>query len=671
MNWSLIAMMLLVFMITLIVATTAIFFIRHWANRPSRGSLLSENNEGVFFKRYMPAQPQALEHQGKKRSPINLRKSAQHILSLAVALSILGLLGTATYVNRDKLASQIDLNEQDLTALKQQKYHWEQNDSQPLPELAIYINQLREQKQGLVLISPLFHEEWPAHTGNFTQQARKHWETFAKKHDLIVKHCEWSKITKCRKDHENWINILLPGLWDRTGTQKLLQQGAKIIAYGPPLQTYIEKNIPFEFYGLTFEHGNNSGNADLSLVGDKELTLGFDAGMIIELQSAFPHYQANSDSPQGVSINRRHLAGGNSHTRLFAKSFSSANEKTSLPSMEVSDFHNKGRLIWMDFSPNDDAHENLTPYYLHSLLASLFRYLEGEPYSAWANWPDGKSFAALLEEDTEDQFANARHVAEYFKDKNYPITWYALSNEAQNNRDLSRFLAETGEIACHGDNHMDFPIQSLSLQHYRIARCRKVMEELTGQTVVSFRPPREEYNTDTLHAMANNGIRQFIAEVSGNRFTPTIYSHEKDAMALISIPRMNSDDYLLWDELELSDKESTMQLKQEMDWIKNIGGIFMFSFHSQYMNDQKHLQTVKDLADHIHNNQAFFATTSDIADWWRLRTQLQQNITPDNALIHKFNPVLLSVDSAGQLQQQIITTSTDISMIKQRKNHEP
>lgn len=650
MNWSLIAMLLLVFMITLIVATTAIFFIRHWGNRAPANASNTESKEGVFFTRYLPAQPQAIEHQAKTRRPRNFRKSAQHLLSLFVVLGILGLLSTATYMNRDKLASPIDLNEQDLAALPAQKYRWEQKDSQPLPKLNEYITQFSDQNRGLLLINSSFESAWPATTGNLTKQARTHWEAFAEQHDLPVKHCDWLQITACRKQHETWINILLPGLWDRAGTEKLLNQGAKIIAYGPPLQTYIEKNIPFEFYGLTFEHGNSFGNTELSLVGDRELTLGFDAGMILGVQPAFNHYQANADSPQGISINESRLAGGNSYTRLFAKAFS-----------------NKGRLVWMDFSPNADDHENLTPYYLHSLLASLFRYLEGEPYSAWANWPDGKSFAALLEEDTEDQFANARSVAEYFKKKNYPITWYALSNEAQENRELTRFLAETGEIACHGDNHMDFPRQSLKLQNYRIARCRKVMQELTGQSVVSFRPPREEHNADTLHAMASNGIRQFIAEVSGDRFTPVIYSQDKDEMALVSIPRMNSDDYLIWDELNLSDKESIAQLTQEMDWIKSVGGIFMFSFHSQYMNDSKHLQTVKDLADHIHNNQAFFATTIDIADWWRLRTQLQQNKTPDNALINRFHPVLLSVNSAGQLQQQIIMTSTDISMIKTKE----
>lgn len=313
----------------------------------------------------------------------------------------------------------------------------------------------------------------------------------------------------------------------------------------------------------------------------------------------------------------------------------------------------------MDFAPIGDEHPHVTPYYLHSLLAAVFRYMDGEPYSAWANWPEAKPFAALLEEDTEDRYENARHVAEYFKQKQYPITWYALSDEAQKNRKLTRLLATTGEIACHGDNHMDFTLQDRATQHQRIARCRKVMQELTGQPVVSFRPPREDHNIDTFHAMANTGIRQFIAEVSGDRFTPIAYGHPDDELALISIPRMNSDDYLLWDELKLADKASSLQLKQEMEWIKNIGGLFMFSFHSQYMNNHKHLQTVKDLADHIHQSGAFFATTRDIAEWWRFRMQLQKYGAHNKALFKKFRPVLLRVNTAGKLQQQTTVTSTD------------
>ena len=130
---------------------------------------------------------------------------------------------------------------------------------------------------------------------------------------------------------------------------------------------------------------------------------------------------------------------------------------------------------------------------------------------------------------------------------------------------------------------------------------------------------------------------------------------------------MNADDYLLWNDLKLSDKDSIEQLKQEMHWIKDIGGLFIFSFHTQYMDEQGHLQTVKDLADYIHDNKAFFATASNIADWWRIRIDLQQGKNLKQDTINKFRPVLLNVDKNGKLSREIMITSRDIALTIQKE----
>lgn len=650
MNWSLIGMLVLVLLIVIVIAATTVFFIRHWANRPPDG-VAQLPNEGHFFVRHTPDTSPPIEHQPARFSSARLRKYTQYFLSLAVVLGIISLLGAATYYNRDKLAAPIDLTEQDLGELQTTQYQWRQTTTQQLPELAVYTEKLRANKQGLLLIKTPVPKKWSAHAANYSEQALAQWSFFAEQHQLAIEECSWSKLSECRTGKEDWINVLLPGLWDEAGITKLMAD-SKLIAYGPPLQIYQEKAQPFRIGALSFTHQLTASEIHLTLVADRELTLGFDAGMLIEATPAFKHFRADSPHPQGISINDAHLAGGASSTRLFAKASGT-----------------RGRFVWIDISPNESDYEGVTTYYHNSVLASVFRFLEGKPYSAWSNWPQGKTFAALLEEDTEDEYENAYHVATYFKEKNYPITWYALSNEAQEHRSLTRLLAETGEIACHGDNHMDFTLQDLDMQQRRLARCRKVMSELTGQTVVSFRPPREEHNTDTYHAMANNGIRHFIAEVSGDRFTPIIYGHEQDEFALVSIPRMNSDDYLLWDELKLSDAESIAQLKQEVDWIKKIGGLFMFSFHSQYMDSNQHLQTVKDLADYIHSNDAFFTTTNEIAEWWRFRTRLShRQLTDDDALIQlieRFQPVLLSVNEDGALQHKIISASPEnIDLLK-------
>ncbi|MEZ5449451.1 MAG: polysaccharide deacetylase family protein [Thiolinea sp.] len=650
MNWSLLGMLLLVVLITLIVGITILFFIRHWANRSFGHDSNLTANEGQYFVRYLPPGLQLLDPE-PVRPRRSLRKPTQYVLSTLFAVGLLGLLGAATYVNRDKLAAPIDLTEQELAALTISSYRWESKDFQKLPQLNDYLEQMRADKTGLLLVDSASLEAWPKQTGNLAEQAIQHWESFADRYHLAFDSCAWEKLADCRADKKDWIIVMLPGLWDQGGLHALLDEQARIIAYGPPQQIFMDKRQSFTLAGLQFEYGLTPDSPDLALRGDQELTLGFDAGMIIHAQPAFANYQAHSDHPQAVAINEEHLAGGRQDTRLFAHAAAT-----------------RGRLVWMDFSPDEATHDDLTRYYFNSVLAGIFRFLDGKPYSGWANWPQGKQFAALLEEDSEDDYTNAERIAGYFQGKNYPITWYALSNEAQEHRALTRMMRDVGEIACHGDNHMDFPRQDLRTQHIRIARCRKVMEQLTGQTVTAFRPPREAHNADTLSAMTNNGITHFIAKVSGNRFTPAVYGHDGNDTALISIPRMNADDYLLWDQLKLSDAESIDQLQQEMNWIRQIGGLFMFSFHTQYMDDHKHLNTVIKLADAIHTQQAFFATSSDIANWWRLRIQLQGGGTPEPQLLEKFRPVRLQVNANGQLQQTPVHSITDITWLNKKRN---
>lgn len=651
MNWSLIAMIALTLMIIGIVAITIIFFIRHWANRTGNKNIVQLENEGTYFVRLPPSnadnpqvrtQPQPIVHK-------DYRKAIQYVLSITFALGLTLLLGATTYMNRDNLIAKIELSEQELAAMAFQQHEWSQQESQQLPDLPHYLNKFKAQDKGLMLIHTTESEKWPARSINPFLQGRQHWLTFAKQHQLDTRICAWNELDECSKHRENWLYILLPGRWDADAISQFVDSGRQLLAYGPPQQVFSEKDKMFKLSGLTFKSSLALDQTGLVLQGDRELTLGFDAGMVINAQPGFKHFQADSPHPQATAINHKRVAEEKIATRLYAEAFK-----------------NRGRLVWMDFSPNSKDHEAVIPYYLDTVVASIFRYMEGTVYNAWSTWPEGKKFAALIEQDTGDQYRNAEPVAAYFREKNYPITWFVLSNNAMKNRELTEQLAASGEIACHGDNHLAFTHHSLEIQQQRIARCIKVVKALTGKQVTAFRPPQEAHNQNTLDAMYNNGIRHFIAETAKDRFTPLVYSHPDDDTALISLPRMSINDYALWGEADTPNDIAIHQLRQETDWVKQIGGLFNFSFRTQYIGDKDHLQTIKDLADYVHENEAYFATAGDIAQWWRLRVDLMRAEQPSITTLEKYQPVLLSVDAQGKLQRKTVTTTADISLIQQR-----
>ena len=651
MNWHLVGILFLVLVITLIISATVVLYIRHWAGREAASNAQQPAHEGHYFIRYLPPGLQPTEHmvyQGQPQARRNSRLSRlflQRLFSSLLVLGLTGALASATYLNRDKLASPIDLTEQELKAISISSHRWKTQETQALPVLQQQL--LYFKARGLVLVSDKDTTPWPQSGQRVIQMAERQWHTFAEKHQLKTVSCSWSELVKCRQQHPDWLYVILPGHWYKDSMNELLTAGSKVLLYGPPRQIFAEETAAYEIEGLSFSHTSQPNPPDMALVADRELTLGFDAGLVLELKSAFADYHADSAKPQAISITSEHLAGGAARTRLFARSTG-----------------DQGRLVWMDFSPNGEDHANeLNQPHFKATLASVFRYLQATPYASWANWPAGAPFAALMEEDTEDQFANAERVAEFFKERNYPITWYMLSNVAQKHRALTRQLAATGEVACHGDNHQNFARNDIQTQHVRIARCKKVLEAITGKPVLSFRPPEEQHNTDTLSAILNNQMTHFMAKRSGDRFAPTVYVSRDNQQSLISIPRMNTDDYLLWDEYDLTEADSISLLEGETDWIRGVGGLLAFSFHTQYMGEDQYFNTVKALADYISASQAYFATASDLADWWRLRLRLLQNETVSDEEIRKFQPVRLSVNSHGELQRQRVNNPKELALL--------
>jgi peptidoglycan/xylan/chitin deacetylase (PgdA/CDA1 family) len=350
-----------------------------------------------------------------------------------------------------------------------------------------------------------------------------------------------------------------------------------------------------------------------------------------------------SEQPQAVSIGHSYVADGEELvTRLYAKTVG------------------KGRLVWLDFEPvSDDNTPDINPVRLDSVVASIFRYLSRQPYSTIASWPDGKRFAGIIVEDTEDNFLNAETVVDLFQEKGYPITWYILSNEALKQRRLTRKMAQVGEIACHGDNHSLFTNSGFEKQVERIARCQKALEAITGVKPLAFRPPEEKHNKFTIDAIANNDMTHFIANQMEDRAVPEIYVSESDRKSLVSIPRVVSDDHEIWQTRSLDYQNTVRLMQEEVELVYRIGGIYMFGFHNQFIKDKERMDAVMFLAEKLTAKNAFFSTSKDVAEWWRLRSAMLRGRTVDTSLLDRYTPMQLTVESDGVLTYSALKYSNE------------
>jgi peptidoglycan/xylan/chitin deacetylase (PgdA/CDA1 family) len=633
MNWSLFILVWFFLAAFFLISVSLLFYFRHWASR-STGTTWHNETEGRYYKRYIPSplRPGYDKQRNSEHSryhisnrPFWAKLGSTSSLVLIIAVSVFSLIH-----NMDLFLKTIDIGPSEITELKDIRHHWKREVNATVPDLSTVLQSMG--MKNLIVPYGKYDQKRLVNGINLWEYSLQQWQHFADRYGLKIRKCLWNKLLTCNNRNKNVI-LALPGQWNFDIMNKALAGGARIIAYGPPAQVF-DKNTTTDIYwqGLVFERVTKKASGELVLRGDQLLTLGFDAGLSLEIYSPFSGYQAFSRHPQAITVDNFYKKDGYFETRLYAK--------TTGP----------GRLVWMEHAPDPaDNEPGLNINYLNALTASIFRFLSKQPYSAIATWPRAKPFGALVEEDTEDKYTYAKPVVALFAKHNYPISWYILSNEALKHRQLTREMATTGEIACHGDNHGLFTRNTGREQLIRIARCQKVLREITGVTPRSFRPPEEAFNALTMDAIINNHMSHYIAENDSDRAVPELQISLVNGNSLVSIPRLVSDDYELWHTRHLDYKSTIRQMDEDINWVRYIGGTYMFSFHTQQMVNKKHFNAIKHLAQKLTDSDAYFATSKDVADWWRFRLALIHGETPSVDEFDHFRPVLLTVDEDGTL----------------------
>ena len=632
MKWDQLLLMVVFLSLFFIIMTTVVFYLKHWSQR-RQSAASGSSNEGEYFKHYIP---ENLRTKYDRQNPSSHRTKAGKfrvfVAKFASLVTVLVAFGISIYSlarNADTLLVPIDLSPEEIQNLNFTQHQWRREIDNKLPRLSEMLARFPD--RGFILPYDESDKSWLFNGQNIRTAANDHWSNFNKSHKFKTITCRWDRLEGCQKEYKNWIVLVLPGLWNLKALDSALKRGANVIAYGPPAQ--IDKNPNgLDWQGIKFLKLDSKESGEIILRGDQLLTLDFDAGLILDTFSAFKGFEAYAEDAQAVTFDATYEVENTKGTRLYAKTVG------------------QGRLVWMDFAPDAVDHNvDINVIHLDAIMASIFRYFSRRVYSAIATWPEGKTYAALVDEDTEDQFGNASKVADLAKKYNFPISWYILSNEALKNRSLTRELAETGEIACHGDHHGVFTLSTQEEQVIRIARCKKVLKELTGIEPKAFRPPEERHNTETINAIADNDMDHFIAVNSPDRAVPELLVSLTNGKSLVSIPRMINDDYELWHKRKLDYSDTIRIFKGEVDWSKYIGGIHMFSFHTQYINDPSHYRALEFLCERLKSTGAYFETSSTIANWWRIRKDLAQGKAVSADLLEKYNPKVYTVTEEGNL----------------------
>jgi peptidoglycan/xylan/chitin deacetylase (PgdA/CDA1 family) len=262
------------------------------------------------------------------------------------------------------------------------------------------------------------------------------------------------------------------------------------------------------------------------------------------------------------------------------------------------------------------------------LVRNAVAWTSRTPMAELEPWPNGKVAAAVLAQDVEDQFANARYALDSLRAAGVRGTYFLTSELARRHERLTRAIAEQDEIGTHSENHRLLGGQPADVQRRRLALTQVHLRDLLGAPVAGLRPPEEQFDVTTLAAWLEAGGNYVFGANNSRAAAPELLEVSGDTIVLLG--RANVDDF---DAASLASRGSLDEIVKEYlseyQKVRALGGLYLLSYHSQLLARPELVPALARIARRIHADTAVWLTTaSEVVDWWRARAAVTTRATP-------------------------------------------
>jgi len=132
-------------------------------------------------------------------------------------------------------------------------------------------------------------------------------------------------------------------------------------------------------------------------------------------------------------------------------------------------------------------------------------------------------------------------LLDLYEKYNVKATFFFIADFAQNYPEIVRMILPYGhEVACHGlthDHKQAFDVMDLSTQIEHLSKAKKILEDISGVDVVSFRAPALRVNQFTVRALQETGFR-IDSSVAPQRLDMFMSLGSKNKLSWLQAPRM-------------------------------------------------------------------------------------------------------------------------------------
>jgi len=291
--------------------------------------------------------------------------------------------------------------------------------------------------------------------------------------------------------------------------------------------------------------------------------------------------------------------------------------------------YGKGRTVWFGFSVDSIRNRAEDREVLGKMIANAITWAAHRPMALIAPWPRGAPMAAVFALDSEEQFPNATRVVDLFARANIQGTFFMLSEFAERYPQVVEMAKKTGEIAIHGDTHTPFAGQSLEVQYQRLSKAEESLGKLSGERILSFHPPEERYDENTIAAMARANLQILFTRLK-DRSSPKIISVGNPPRPLVIVPQPYLDDHWALEGMKLTPPQALEQFKADLDRATLDAGLYTLSFHTTppFGLAQENLTSILDeMIRYAKAKGAWITRIDTLAQWWLAREQVNVKAT--------------------------------------------
>lgn len=277
-----------------------------------------------------------------------------------------------------------------------------------------------------------------------------------------------------------------------------------------------------------------------------------------------------------------------------------------------------GRIVWFGFRMGHGA-TTQDETRIATLLVNGLRWAAGIPTAEIALWPHAARSALMITEDVESHFDNAIALAAVARHKSSPMTFFVVSQLAQEFPDVADSIRDTGEIGSQTSDHSVIAGLSYSDQHSRLSRSRSEIRDWSGDSVFGLHPPEERIDEKTLQAWREIGGEYIVAVNDSRSGSPEVF--QTPAGQIVLLPRIIKDDYNVFvQESALRSRHLTDAYLRGMAKVHAIGGLAIVSLRTQVGGEPGRVKVIEDVIDSARIQSDWWITTGhDAATWWLTR----------------------------------------------------